>query len=117
MDAKNVGSIDEERFEDIVSVQHGTWAKPAEGNATPKVHFRLWQTLGMNFSITAAPIAIGAYLALIIGLGGFPYYVWCYIFAGCFQLILCLTIAEFASAIPHSSGQHEHLLHLRSYLC
>ena len=117
MDAKKVQAIDEERSEETPSVQCETLANCIEGGAVPKVHFKLWQTLGMNFSITEAPIAVGAYLALIIGLGGFPYYVWCYVFAGCFQLILALPIAELASAIPHSSGQHQHLLRFRFYLC
>lgn len=71
----------------------------------PKVHFRLWQTLGMNFSLTCTPMAVGSYLALIGGLGGFPYYVWCFVFAGSFQILLGTTIAELASALPHSSGQ------------
>lgn len=75
----------------------------------PKVHFRLWQTLGMNFSLTCTPMAVGSYLALIGGLGGFPYFIWCFIFAGCFQILLGTTIAELASALPHSSGQHNPL--------
>lgn len=72
----------------------------------PKVHFRFWQTLGMNFSLTCTPMAIGSYLALIGGLGGFPYFVWCFVFAGSFQILLGTTIAELASALPHSSGQY-----------
>ncbi|KAF2160549.1 hypothetical protein M409DRAFT_37684 [Zasmidium cellare ATCC 36951] len=95
---------DEERFEDNTSIQQGDLVKDAPGGSVPKVHFKLWQTLGMNFSITNTPISVGAYLSLIIGLGGFPYYVWCFIFAGFFQLILGLVVAEIASAMPHSSG-------------
>ena len=71
---------------------------------TPKVHFNLIQTLGMAFSITAPPIAIGLYLNLIIGVGGSPYYIWALLFVRFFQLISCFAIAEMASAIPHSSG-------------
>lgn len=74
------------------------------GLLKPKVHFRLWQTLGMNFSLTCTPMAVGSYLALIGGLGGFPYFVWCFVFAGSFQIVLGTTIAELASALPHSSG-------------
>lgn len=70
----------------------------------PQVHFRLWQTLGMNFSITCAPLCIGAYLALIIGLGGSAFYIWGFLVAAIFQLITCVALAEIASAIPHSSG-------------
>ncbi|KAK5046199.1 hypothetical protein LTR84_008656 [Exophiala bonariae] len=70
----------------------------------PKVHFRFWQTLGLNFSLTCTAMAIGAYLSLIQGLGGFPYFFWCFVFAGSFQLLLGVTVAELASAMPHSSG-------------
>lgn len=80
------------------------------GLLKPKVHFRLWQTLGLNFSLTCTPMAIGSYLALIGGLGGFPYFVWCFVFAGAFQILLGTTIAELASAMPHSSGEHLPLL-------
>lgn len=77
---------------------------PINGEILPKVHFNLWQTLGMNFSITCTPLSIGAYLSLIIGLGGAPFYIWGFLFASVFQLILGLVVAEIASGIPHSSG-------------
>lgn len=73
-------------------------------DVAPKVHFNLVQTLGMAFSVTAPPIAIGLYLNLIIGVGGSPYYVWALLVVIFFQLISCFAIAEIASAIPHSSG-------------
>jgi hypothetical protein len=88
-----------------VVLQHGGGAGEKHGILQPKVHFRLWQTLGMNFSLTCTPMAVGSYLALIGGLGGFPYFVWCFVFAGSFQIVLGTTIAELASAMPHSSGQ------------
>lgn len=80
------------------------------GTAVPKVHFNLFQTLGMNYSITASPLSIGVYTSLVIGLGGFPFYIWGLLFATVFQLITCVVIAELASAIPHSSGQCRTLL-------
>lgn len=75
-----------------------------DDQVTPKVHFNALQTLGMAFSITAPPIAIGLYLNLIIGVGGSAYYIWALLFVAFFQLITCFAVAEMASAIPHSSG-------------
>src|SRR5690348_4679517 len=77
---------------------------PVMGEVQPKVHFNLFHTLAINFSITCTPLSIGAYLSLIIGLGGSPFYIWGFLFASVFQLILGLAVAEIASAIPHSSG-------------
>jgi hypothetical protein len=74
------------------------------GDIKPKVHFNLIQTLGMAFSITAPPIAMGLYLNLIIGVGGTPFYIWALLFVIFFQMVTCFAIAEMASAIPHSSG-------------
>ncbi|KAE8156562.1 amino acid permease-domain-containing protein [Aspergillus tamarii] len=70
----------------------------------PKVHFNLFLALGQQYSITAAPLAIGIYLSLVTGLGGPPGYFWGFILVGFFQFIVCLAVAELASAIPHSSG-------------
>ena len=75
------------------------------GSTERRVHFNLVQTLGMIFSITAPPIGIGLYLSLIVGVGGFRFYIWGYLFSAFFQLITCLAVAELASAIPHSSGK------------
>jgi hypothetical protein len=75
------------------------------GDVTPKVHFSLFQTLGMAFSITAAPLAMGLYLSLVVGVGGSPFFIWGFVFVVFFQMIVCFTVAEVASAIPHSSGQ------------
>jgi len=73
----------------------------------PKVHFNIWACLGVNFSITATPIAIGTMLALAIGVGGPPFFFYEYLFAGVGQLFLCVAMAEVASAIPHSTGMFE----------
>jgi hypothetical protein len=75
------------------------------GEVQPKVHFNIWHSLAMNFSITCTPLAVGAYLSLVIGLGGSPYYIWAFLFGSSFQLVLGLAVAEIASAIPHSSGE------------
>jgi hypothetical protein len=74
------------------------------GEVKPKVHFSLLSAIGVQYSLTAAPIAIGFYLSLVIGMGGSPQYFFGFILVGLFQIPVCLTIAELASAIPHSSG-------------
>ncbi|KAL4926786.1 amino acid/polyamine transporter I [Aspergillus undulatus] len=70
----------------------------------PKKNFSLLSTLGLNFSICAAPLAIGSYLSLSIAAGGPPFFIYAFIFAGIGQIILCIALAEVASALPHSSG-------------
>ncbi|KAE8336600.1 hypothetical protein BDV24DRAFT_155099 [Aspergillus arachidicola] len=90
----------------------GTMPDGKERAAKPEVRFSLWQTLGMNFSITCTPLSIGAQLALIIGLGGSPFYIWGFFVAAIFQLITCVALAEVASAIPHSSGPAYWVQHL-----
>ncbi|KAE8317377.1 hypothetical protein BDV41DRAFT_561593 [Aspergillus transmontanensis] len=59
----------------------------------------------MNFTITAAPIPIGSFLALTIGLGGPPFFFYGFLFIGLGQLFLCLAAAEIASSMPHPLGQ------------
>lgn len=74
------------------------------GEIKPKVHFSLLGAIGVQYSLTSAPIAIGFYLSLVIGMGGSPAYFWGFIVTGFFQTAGCLAVAELASAIPHSSG-------------
>ncbi|OQU96354.1 hypothetical protein CLAIMM_02449 [Cladophialophora immunda] len=69
-----------------------------------KQNFNLFTTLGVTFSITAVPLAIGGYLNLVVGLGGAPAYFWCFIVAAVFQFVVCLSIAELASGLPHPAG-------------
>lgn len=69
-----------------------------------KVHFSLLAAIGVQYSVTCAPIAIGTYLSLAIGLGGSPAYFWGFFMVGFFQFAMCLVTAELASAMPHSSG-------------
>ncbi|OJJ07427.1 hypothetical protein ASPVEDRAFT_178051 [Aspergillus versicolor CBS 583.65] len=60
--------------------------------------------IGIQYSLTCAPLAIGFYLSMVIGLGGSPAYFWGFIVTGVFQLFVCLAVSELASAIPHSAG-------------
>ncbi|KAE8370581.1 hypothetical protein BDV27DRAFT_140200 [Aspergillus caelatus] len=63
--------------------------------------FSFLGALDMNFTITAAPISIGSFLALTIGLGGPPFFFYGFLFTGLGQLVLCLAAAEIASSMPH----------------
>lgn len=74
-------------------------------NVKPKVHFSLLSAIGVQYSVTAPPIAIGTYLSLVVGLGGSPAYFWGFVLMGVMQTATCLAVAELASAIPHSSGK------------
>jgi amino acid transporter len=89
----------------IAAEQSLTNESDATGQVQPKVHFSLLSAIGVQYSVTGAPIAIGTYLSLTIGLGGSPAYFWGFVFTGFFQLAVCLTMAELASAMPHSSGK------------
>jgi len=55
--------------------------------------------------MSAAPISIGVYTALVIGLGGYSFDFWALVVATFFQLITCVAVTELASAIPYSSDK------------
>src|ERR1700742_2068797 len=90
-----------------VAAQHEERAveRDRHGNAEPRVHFSLLSAIGVQYSVTAPPIAIGTYLSLVVGLGGSPAYFWGFLLMGVMQTATCLAVAELASAIPHSSGK------------
>jgi choline transport protein len=71
-----------------------------------KRHFSIWASIGVNYSVSATPLTVGSNLALAIGVGGSPMFFYGFLFTGFFQMILCLAMAELASAMPHSSGQY-----------
>lgn len=75
-----------------------------QGEVQPKTHFSLLGAIGVQYSLTSAPLAIGFYLSMVIGLGGSPAYFWGFVVMGFFQLLVCLAVCELASAIPHSAG-------------
>ncbi|KAJ5378201.1 amino acid transporter [Penicillium cataractarum] len=67
--------------------------------------FNLWSTIGIQFSVTAAPLGIAGYTTLITGVGGSPFYFWGFLVAVIGQLLVALSLAELSSAYPHTSGQ------------
>ncbi|KAE8325432.1 amino acid/polyamine transporter I [Aspergillus sergii] len=67
--------------------------------------FNLWSTIGIQFSVTAAPLGIVGYTTLITGVGGSPFYFWGFLVAVVGQILIAVSLAELSSAYPHSSGQ------------
>lgn len=72
----------------------------------PKESFNLWSSLGLQYSLTATPLAVGTYLASVVGVGGSPVFIYGYIFAVLCNLCVCVSLAEIAAVYPHSSGMH-----------
>lgn len=86
---------------------------PPQESASEEMHdrqmritFNLWSTLGLVYSVTATPVAIGSYLTFSLVLGGSPFYVYGYIFAVGFNIVLCIALAEISSLFPHPSGEY-----------
>lgn len=69
-----------------------------------RITFNLWSTLGLVYSITATPFGVGSYLTFSLILGGSPFYIYGYIFAVTFNIVLCVALAEISSIYPHPSG-------------
>lgn len=67
--------------------------------------FNVLSTIGMNFSMTSTPLAVGTYLSVVIGVGGSPVFVYGYVVAVFLNLLVCASLAEIAAALPHSSGK------------
>ena len=74
------------------------------GNVSPDKPFKLWSTLGIAYSITSTPLAIGTYLAVSIGVGGSPVSIFGYIMVAFFNMCVCVSLAEMAAIMPHSAG-------------
>lgn len=70
-----------------------------------EITFSLWSTLGLVYSLTATPFGIGAFLSFSLVLGGPPFFIYAYIFAMTFQILLCVALAEIAAIYPHPSGE------------
>lgn len=67
--------------------------------------FSVWSTLGVAYSITSTPLAIGTYLSVAIGVGGSPVFVFAYLVSVIMSMCICVSLAEMAAIMPHSSGQ------------
>jgi hypothetical protein len=72
--------------------------------------FNIWSALGISFSVTSVPLAIGTYLSVSVGVGGSPVYFFGYIVSVVFNLCICASLGELAAVFPHSSGKYIILL-------
>ncbi|KFY92623.1 hypothetical protein V500_04120 [Pseudogymnoascus sp. VKM F-4518 (FW-2643)] len=88
----------------IVEKEFSTMSTEGGTVRAQKKHFNFWSALGIQYSVTAAPLTLGMYMSLSVGLGGAPFYFWGFIFVGIMQFIGALAVSEIASALPHSSG-------------
>ncbi|KAF5604180.1 amino acid transporter [Fusarium pseudocircinatum] len=70
-----------------------------------KPRFSAIAAIGIQYSIRATPLAVGAYLTFILGLGGRPYFFFGFIVAAVGQILLCVSLAKIAAVYPHASGQ------------
>jgi choline transport protein len=66
--------------------------------------FSVISAIGIQYSISATPLAVGGYLTFILGVGGSPYFFYCFIVAGIGQMMLAVSLAEIAAVFPHASG-------------
>lgn len=67
--------------------------------------FDIWNTIGVQFSVGAAPLSTGIYLSLVVATGGRPYFFWSSLVALIGQFQIMLSLAEIASAYPHTAGK------------
>ncbi|KAJ5376424.1 hypothetical protein N7509_013310 [Penicillium cosmopolitanum] len=67
--------------------------------------FNIWSTIGIQFSVIAPPLAIASYTTLITGVGGSAFYFWGFLVAAIGQTLVAISLAELASAYPHTSGK------------
>lgn len=70
-----------------------------------KPRFSVLAAIGIQFSISATPLAIGGYLTFILGVGGSPFFFYGFIVASIGQIFLCASLAEIAAVHPHASGK------------
>jgi hypothetical protein len=66
--------------------------------------FNIWSALGLQYSLTSTPLAIGSYLTSVIGVGGSPVFIFGYLFAIACNMCVCVSLAEIAAVYPHTSG-------------
>ena len=99
---KPVGPVSEEGSNGPMEVKIG---ESHHVDVKLKQKFSIWSTLGVSYSATSAPIAIGTYLSVVVGVGGSPVFFFGFILCSVFAMMICLVLAEMSAVYPHSSGQ------------
>jgi len=93
-----------ERGEDSISKSDGEVYEAVELN---QERFSVWSVIGLQFSCSAAPLAICSFTYLVVGVGGTSYFFWCYLVAVTGQLIMIASLAEISAIYPHASGMYK----------
>ena len=68
--------------------------------------FSILAAIGIQFSISATPLAVGSYLTFTLGAGGSPFFFYAFLVAAIGQMLVCTSMSEIASVFPHASGEH-----------
>jgi amino acid permease len=82
----------------------------------PAKQFHFWSTLGIAYSFTSTPLAVGTYLSLTVGIGGSPFFIFAYLLSVCMNMCICLSLAELAAVMPHCGGPSPHPHHPTHFL-
>ncbi|PCG88543.1 Amino acid/polyamine transporter I [Penicillium occitanis (nom. inval.)] len=67
--------------------------------------FNLWVMLGVQYTISAAPLSICGFMQFTLGVGGSPFFFWGFLAAVFCQGLVVLSFAELGSSYPHVAGQ------------
>ncbi|KAK6197883.1 amino acid/polyamine transporter I [Scheffersomyces amazonensis] len=99
--------MEDTKLENQISVTVvSSFSKDGMGfNQQLEKRFGLWNTVALQYSLICSGLAIGTFLSTVIGVGGAPFLIYGFIFAVTLGLIICYSLAELASAFPHSGAQ------------
>jgi amino acid transporter len=100
--------LGDQDFTPVISKDEDHSLHPGDLEKLKRRHFNFWGAIGINYAVAGTPLAIGAFLAFSIGVGGSPVYIFGYILVFVFQMLVCLSLAELAGAFPHSAGKYLH---------
>lgn len=67
--------------------------------------FNLWVMLGVQYTTSAAPLSICGFMQFTLGIGGSPFFFWCFLAAVFCQGLVVLSFAELGSSFPHAAGK------------
>lgn len=105
------GTVVDRTTSGVISEHEGQQTTLEAAELRPR--FNVLAAIGIQYSISATPLAVGGYLTFILGVGGSPFFFYCFIVAATGQLLICTSLAEIAAVYPHASGMR-HSLHLIS---
>lgn len=101
-DTNSDGVVEEPKAADVATFK---------ANELDDRRFNTWGAIGVQFSVSAAPLAICEFTYLVVGVGGAPYFFWCYLVAVLFQLCMVASLAEISAVFPHALGEFQRRTH------